>query len=486
MPTNSTGVKLFGIDPFLLTFVFGVAFLRPVPGIAAGSCANAHLKTTKPLAEVHFAAKPSKISRKRMPLSKSTRINLEISRKGKGWVVRVHEIVTLRRLLIFSYHYGDFTTEIIATKSSERSKHVKEIQASSQEQAKAIVENLTRPQEECFSCHAYDDATRNRMIKVELNPRAFAELKTRALSSMDFVFREYMARKETWPPEFLQRLFVARLAYLLNSTIINNYGPNGLILASGQITKAPYTQFSKRSSDPLGVLVDSIQSQATEKELLKSEIDLITESLTLDFVNRSSPDYSGRFGFDPAMGQEIFPEGRLYLNSENVEEIRPETAGDLIYLPAPMEYVLGRRHPELRTNAGTGLAFIEEPGALAISQNMSESLHHRVTSAMYYHSARLLRGPAPLATFAEQGSSSDRFYRSLGFRDFSVHNGTDSREPLEPQPFKPTDKPWNVLIAAPNSMIRAMKARFRIKLDEGNLERELEAGFLRLDKNENF
>jgi len=288
-----------------------------------------------------------------------------------------------------------------------------------------------------------------RDLKVDHKVRE--EISKKIFESLSFVLKAYKEEKQ-WPNEFLKRLVTVAFQYAEYSTYINVRSKEGKIVGSVRIIQTPTLN--------------------KEKSLSRNERWLDTSLFSELKVKASDLP-------NPELWREIYGSEDIHLTGLNTPVTEQKNGLDLV--PTPFENILGRRYVEER-DLGQGLSSVVEPGNFAILRNrdLPVELRNIVAPTLYYHLARLVRpearggldtGPTFVGTYASVGSTSDRFYQSLGFKVKETIPERSARNP--------TDEPWNVLTTDSEGLTTAL--RLRLQLRDGYTNREMNSYFWEFD-----
>lgn len=298
-------------------------------------------------------------------------------------------------------------------------------------------------------------------------PDALQSHMDRVFESLNFVFKIYRERKG-WPDRFLRELALAAVKYTFHSTYINVRektleGKPGRLLGTERQLDVPYLRKNSHEFD--GEDIKGLQS-AWVRAKLRSESGFVGFNLKIP----------SRFRDDP-MWKALFPNGRIsdsYMdtlkarrtNSSELTEVReegvrlplPQENQDLTYIPTAMELVLKSKYGMYRDGGSQSLHRVIEPGNFAVDKEQA----HWVSVPLYYHMARLSRSShlepgsgstTRILTYAEKGSLSAVFYRSLGLQvlDESSNHAAN-----------PTHAVWNILGGDADALTFAYRKRFGI------------------------
>lgn len=289
-------------------------------------------------------------------------------------------------------------------------------------------------------------------------------LKKKILEQLDFVLKRYSTEKP-WPSSFLQRLVKIAFQYAHESTYITvrSLKPEGEgdIIGSVRLIGAPFVNME---AAPLVDGVADPRTHARAMELLRNELSLFSRGLNLDFAKENLKNED--------LWKHIF--GAEVVKYEKGELATPavRTQGTLAYVPAPFEDVLNREYLRERGGAGAELQYFIEPGNFAITpdRELEPRLRGMAAAALYFHMARLIRtdsgasgATSHVGTYASERSSSDRFYRSLGFQ---------LKEQISPVGVEtPTPEKWNVLMGDDSVLETALMQRFGPALTRDHISR---------------
>lgn len=301
----------------------------------------------------------------------------------------------------------------------------------------------------------------------------------RILEQLNFVFGRYISEKG-WPSSFLQKLFYVSFQYGSQSTYVivrekPKDGKKGSIIGSIRLISTPYANFNK--IDQLGADQNTVQHLA--------EMILGTEKNWLPgFSFNAYGDQQSNFtkkivDWNPNIWKYIFGTPYVKVQTESIASISAQVSQSVSMVPAPFEAVLERRYikerqSDLETNTirHDQIGHFVEPGNFAVipDKDLSPEVKGIASVALYFHIARLIRedagtrGPATrIGTYASEGSSSDRFYKSLGF---ALH---EQIPPGVKDRGNPTDETWNVLMGKNNTLSTAFLKRFRLRINEHEL-----------------
>ncbi|MBN8538413.1 MAG: hypothetical protein J0M15_15275 [Deltaproteobacteria bacterium] len=302
------------------------------------------------------------------------------------------------------------------------------------------------------------------------------------LEQLNFVFERYISDKG-WPPSFLQKLFYVAFNYASQSTYVvvrekGQQGGQGRIIGSIRLISTPYSL--RRSLAEAGLPQDKIDELA--RALLATEKHFLP-GFRMQAENPSEKSLSfGIPNWRPDVWKNVFSQNEINVPASDIASTTVASTQDgLLSIPAPFEKVLGRTYSRERLDdvnrlplGEKDLGFFIEPGNFAMipDRDLPPGLRGLTAPALYFHIARLVRkeagaaGPATrIGTYASEGSSSDRFYQSLGF---GLH------EQITPDKLgsgNPTSENWNVLMGNGQTLSKALLNRFRLRISEPELDK---------------
>lgn len=306
------------------------------------------------------------------------------------------------------------------------------------------------------------------------------DLIVKILEQLNFVFDRYITEKG-WPPAFLQKLFYVAFKYASQSTYVvvrekGTLGQKGRIIGSIRLISTPYS--ARSSLAQMDLPPGKIDELA--KSLLGSEKNWLPGfTLTTDSPGRSA--FTQEIAnWNPSVWNNIFGKNEIKVSKADIASVQIAADKDgLLSMPAPFESVLERSYSKERASdietaqlKDGDLSFFVEPGNFAMipDRDLPPELRGLAAPALYFHIARLVReasgaqGPATrIGTYASEGSSSDRFYQSLGF---GLHESISPRDLVSGSP---TAENWNVLMSNGNALTTALLNRFRLRMSEAEL-----------------
>lgn len=290
-------------------------------------------------------------------------------------------------------------------------------------------------------------------------------LKKTILEQLDFVLKRYSTEKP-WPPSFLQRLVKIAFQYAHASTYISvrSLTPEGIgeIIGSVRLIEAPFVNME---AAPIVDGVTDPRTRARAMELLRNEFSLFSRGLKIDLNKEKLKNIE--------IWKQIFGTDEVQFGKTDLDMPAVRMQGHIAYVPAPFEDVLNREFVRERGHAGAELQNFIEPGNFAITpdRELEPRLRGMASAALYFHLARLIRKESGasgktshVGTYASDRSSSDRFYRSLGFQ---------LKEQISPVGVEtPTPEKWNVLMGDDSVLQSALLTRFGPNLTAEHVNRK--------------
>lgn len=413
-------------------------------------------------------------SYKDWPALVNSYFNFELKTKGSGLnSLLITESVSVRGLREITYDYGSFQVEIIKPLVSQKD-NTSLLKPVSDQELSQIVSQLK----------AKHGKTGSENLVVG-NGRT--EYVIKILEQLNFVFDRYISEKG-WPPSFLKKLLDVAISYGAQSTYVvvreTGYGgQKGRILGSIRLISTPYAD------------VSDLQSLGLNKSLLSDLAEIKLEvggknwlsSFQFPIEGPGTPSFIDKIpNWKSETWKHILDGNEMHVPASVVRANDVVLTNNLSIAPSPFEKVLGRLYSEerardLKNSASIGqLSYVVEPGNFAIipDHDLPKGLRGIAPTVLYFHIARLIRkeagahGPTTrIGTYASEGSSSDRFYQSLGFKLHEVVTAEQQGSN------NPTKENWNVLMGDGNTLNTALMKRFRLRMGK----EELDAHFGKFD-----
>lgn len=403
--------------------------------------------------------------------------NFELKGKENGLnSLLVTESVSVRGLREITYDYGPFQVEIIRPLVSQKD-NISPVKPVSDQELSQIISQLKAKHGKTGSENLVVGSGRTEYV-------------IKILEQLNFVFDRYISEKG-WPPSFLKKLLDVAISYGAQSTYVvvretGHSGQKGRILGSIRLISTPYADVSDLQSLGLNKALLSelaeIKLEVGGKNWLPSFQFPIEGPGKPSFIDKI-PNWKSETWKHILDGNEMHVPASVVWANEVVLENR------LSIVPSPFEKVLGKlytreRESDLKNSASIEkLSYFVEPGNFAIvpDHDLPKGLRGIAPTVLYFHIARLIRkeagahGPTTrIGTYASEGSSSDRFYQSLGFKLHEVVTANQQGSN------NPTNENWNVLMGDGNTLNTALLKRFRLRMGK----EELDAHFRKFDEYE--
>ncbi|HVK60603.1 MAG TPA: hypothetical protein VM432_03590 [Bdellovibrionales bacterium] len=384
-------------------------------------------------------------SQQEFEITKTQRSGRSLVQTPEGHKLLLHDGNVDRSIRTTTYEYDTHFIEIVRPVVETRSKPDRERMLSPEEVKE--FEYLNGPsweRQDSLTLHPY------------MNKTAVEMYKKRILEELTYVLERYKAEKP-WPNEFLRELVAVAFRYSLQSTYITVRaktadGKPGPRIGSVRTISVPYKDIdsSNSSGDPRKMALAQQQLEA-DQSLFRGGIRLPPESLP-----------------NPELWREIFDGGPFVLKPAATDSPMVRMTPEQAFIPAPFEVVLNRLYDRDR-NPSDALKYLVEPGNFALTpdRDLAPELRGVAAAALYFHLARVIkveagaRGPTTkVGTYASHRSTSDRFYRSLGF---------GLKEQIAPTAGSPTPETWNVLMGDGKVLDLALVKRFKLEGSESVL-----------------